>query len=54
MMKKTLLVLLAVALAGCASSSHLPMTYEGKPRVPINKPATAATPSAIAQIKKGE
>lgn len=54
MMKQTLLVVLAAALAGCASHSSLPMTYQGKPRVPINKPTTAAVPPAAAQFTKGE
>jgi len=54
-MKLALLVLLAAALAGCASDrSRLPMTYEGKPRVPINKPAAVAAPLVDAPIKKGE
>jgi hypothetical protein len=53
MMKHALLIVLAAALAGCAHSS-LPMTYQGKPRVPINKPTTVAVPSAVAQFTKGE
>lgn len=51
-MKRFLLVLLAAALAGCASS-RLPMTYEGKPRVPINKPAATTVPLADTPTKKG-
>lgn len=54
-MKLPLLVLLAAALAGCAfDRSRLPMTYEGKPRVPINKPAAVAAPLVDAPTKKGK
>lgn len=53
-MKQTLLVVLAAALAGCASHSSLPMTYQGKPRLPINKPTAAAVPPNPAQLTKGK
>jgi uncharacterized lipoprotein YmbA len=53
-MKQTLVIVLAAALTGCASHSSLPMTYQGKPRVPINKPTTASVPPTAAQFTEGK
>jgi uncharacterized protein YceK len=54
-MKKAFIVLLVIALSGCATNKAVLPSLKGKPRVKINQQAPVpATPAPVINKTKGE